>query len=104
MSVEQFLSLTPSPVLSAIIWAVIIIAILYLARSTVHAALRSAGGIMHNALRLGSRSISRAEARLVDRNREVLLATGREAKERVIEREFERVGDSVDKDLSKYPA
>ncbi|MCZ6826623.1 MAG: hypothetical protein O7D88_03865 [Gammaproteobacteria bacterium] len=104
MSVEQFLSLTPSPVLSAIIWAVIIIAILYLARSTVHAALRSVGGIMHNALRLGSRSISRAEARLEDRNREVLLATGREAKERVIEREFERVGDSVDKDLSKYPA
>ena len=104
MSLDQFLSITPSPVLSAIIWAVVIIAILYLARATVHAALRSAGGILHNAMRIGSRSIQRAETRLVERNKEVLLAAGREAKERIIEREFERVGDSVDKDLSKYPA
>ena len=104
MSIEQFLSITPSPVLSGIIWAVIIIAVLYLARSTVHAALHSAGGILHNAMRIGSRSIGRAGARLTERNKEVLLAAGREAKERIIEREFERVGDSVDKDLSKYPA
>ena len=104
MSLDQFLSITPSPVLSAIIWAVVIIAILYLARATVHAALRSAGGILHNAMRIGSRSIQRAGTRLVERNKEVLLAAGREAKERIIEREFERVGDSVDKDLSKYPA
>ena len=104
MSIEQFLSITPSPVLSGIIWAVIIIAVLYLARSTVHAALHSAGGILHNAMRIGSRSIGQAEARLAERNKEVLLAAGREAKERIIEREFERVGDSVDKDLSKYPA
>ncbi|MCH9027740.1 MAG: hypothetical protein IIA05_11610 [Proteobacteria bacterium] len=104
MSIEQFLSITPSPVLSGIIWAVIIIAVLYLARSTVHAALHSAGGILHNAMRIGSRSIGRAGARLTERNKEVLLAAGREVKERIIEREFERVGDSVDKDLSKYPA
>ncbi|MEE8108346.1 MAG: hypothetical protein V3T36_04230 [Gammaproteobacteria bacterium] len=104
MSLDQFLSITPSPVISAIIWAVIIIALLYLARSTVHAAIHSAGGILHNAMRIGSRSILRAETRLAERNKEVLLAAGREAKERVIEREFERVGDSVDKDLSKYPA
>ena len=104
MSLDQFLSITPSPVISAIIWAVIIIAILYLARSTVHAAIHSAGGILHNAMRIGSRSIHRVETRLAERNKEVLLAAGREAKERVIEREFERVGDSVDKDLSKYPA
>ena len=104
MSFEQFLSITPSPVLSGLIWAVIIIALLYLARSTVHAAMQSAGGVLHNAMRLGSRSIAQAEARLKERNKEVLLAAGREAKERIIEREFERVGDSVDKDLSKYPA
>ncbi len=104
MTIDQFLSLTPSPVISAIIWAVIIITVLYLARPTVHAALHSLGGIMHKAMRLGSRSIGRAEVRLEQRNREVLLAAGREAKERVIEREFERVGNSVDKDLSKYPA
>ena len=104
MSFDQLLSITPSPVLSGLIWVVIIIAVLYLARSTVHAAIHSAGGVLHNALRIGSRSIGQAEARLVERNKEVLLAAGREAKERIIEREFERVGDSVDKDLSKYPA
>lgn len=104
MSFDQFLSITPSPVLSGLIWVVIIIAVLYLARSTVHAAIHSAGGVLHNAMRIGSRSIGRTEARLVERNKEVLLAAGREAKERIIEREFERVGDSVDKDLSKYPA
>ncbi|MCZ6761761.1 MAG: hypothetical protein O7C03_02040, partial [Gammaproteobacteria bacterium] len=104
MSFDQLLSITPSPVLSGLIWVVIIIAVLYLARSTVHAAIHSAGGVLHNAMRIGSRSIAQAEARLKERNKEVLLAAGREAKERVIEREFERVGDSVDKDLSKYPA
>ncbi len=104
MSFDQLLSITPSPVLSGLIWVVIIIAVLYLARSTVHAAIHSAGGVLHNAMRIGSRSIAQAEARLKERNKEVLLAAGREAKERIIEREFERVGDSVDKDLSKYPA
>ena len=104
MSFDQLLSITPSPVLSGLIWVVIIIALLYLARSTVHAAIHSAGGVLHNAMRIGSRSIGQAEARLKERNKEVLLAAGREAKERIIEREFERVGDSVDKDLSKYPA
>jgi hypothetical protein len=33
-----------------------------------------------------------------------LLAAGREAKERVVEREFERVGETVRKDLTNYPA
>jgi hypothetical protein len=32
-----------------------------------------------------------------------LLAAGREAKERIIEREFVRVGDTVRKDLANYP-
>ncbi len=47
--------------------------------------------------------MSHAEARLAERNREVLLAAGREAKERVIEREFMRVGETVRKDLANYP-
>jgi hypothetical protein len=33
----------------------------------------------------------------------VLLAAGREAKERIVEREFVRVGDTVRKDLANYP-
>jgi hypothetical protein len=34
----------------------------------------------------------------------VLLAAGREAKERVIEREFDRINDTVRKDLGNYSA
>ena len=50
------------------------------------------------------RSIGRGVERLAIRNREVLLADGREAKERIIEREFDRVNDTVRKDLAGYPA
>ncbi len=104
MNVSDYLSITPSPVISGVIWAVVAITILYIARSTVHAAIHFTGRVLHNAMRLGMRSLSKAESQLIDRNKEVLLASGREAKERVIEREFERVSASVDKDLAKFPA
>ena len=45
-----------------------------------------------------------AERKLEGRNREVLLAAGREAAERMIEREFDRVEATVQKDLAGYPA
>ena len=44
-----------------------------------------------------------ARKSLAARNREVLLSAGREAKERIVEREFVRVGDTVRKDLANYP-
>ncbi len=59
---------------------------------------------MHQSLRFASKSISRAETRLRERNREVLLAAGREAKERIVEREFDRVNETVCKDLANYSA
>ncbi|HXH65233.1 MAG TPA: hypothetical protein VNH42_06990, partial [Mariprofundaceae bacterium] len=46
----------------------------------------------------------KAEARLSMRNREVLLAAGREAAERIVEREFDRVGAAVNRSLAEYPA
>ena len=59
---------------------------------------------MHQSLRFASKSMSRAETRLRERNREVLLAAGREAKERIVEREFDRVNETVRKDLANYSA
>jgi hypothetical protein len=47
--------------------------------------------------------VTHAKEHLAARNREVLLAAGREAKERIVEREFARVGDTVRKDLAGYP-
>ena len=103
MSLNVLLSITPWPVFSAIIWSVLLIAVLYFARRTAHQAIRTASGALSKALRIASHSVSHAEARLGERNREVLLAAGREAKERIIEREFMRVGETVRKDLANYP-
>jgi len=55
-------------------------------------------------MRLSARAVMRAEVRLNERNREVLLAQGREAAERIIEREFERIDATVRRDLAEYPA
>jgi aromatic ring hydroxylase len=60
--------------------------------------------VIHNALRLAANSVKTAEQRLQARNREVLLEAGREATERMIEREFERVENTVTHDLALYPA
>ena len=96
-------SITPWPAVTALVWFVVAVAVLYLARRTAHQAIHTAASALSRGLRLASHSVAHAEVRLGARNREVLLAAGREAKERVIEREFERVADSVRKDLTNYP-
>ena len=44
------------------------------------------------------------ENRVCLRNREILLASGVKSSEKTIEREFTRVTDIVQRDLSQYPA
>jgi len=104
MSNAFFLGITPWPVLSVILWLIVAVAVLYLARVTAHQAIHAVTSALARGLRLAAHSIAHAEVRLGKRNREVLLAAGREAKERAVEREFVRVGDSVRKDLTQYPA
>ena len=98
------LGITPSPVLSALLWIVLFVAALYFARPTAHKLILAAGGALHRVFRIGSLSVARAEADLVERNRQVLLAAGREAKERIVEREFDRINETVRKDLANYSA
>jgi hypothetical protein len=100
----NLLDITPWPTVSAIIWVALLIAFMYLARSTAHQAIRTTAGVMSRGLRLASHSVAQAQTRLAERNREVLLALGRESKERIVAREFERVNASVRKDLANYPA
>ena len=76
---------------------------LYMARRPVHDLIRSMSYAVYKAFRLAARSVMLSEKRLAARNREVLLASGREAVERVVEREFHRVGTVVARDLSGYP-
>ncbi|MFH1930391.1 MAG: hypothetical protein ABIN18_02230 [Pseudomonadota bacterium] len=105
MSLTDLLNIVPGyPLLSILIWFVVAIAMLYLARYPAHRAIKSLSRVIHHGMRLASRSVLLAEERLVHRNKEVLLAAGRESLERLIEREFQRVDAVVKRDLSGYPA
>ncbi len=77
---------------------------LYLARAPMRALIASVCEAVAKGFRFASRSVIGVRARLVARNREVLLSTGRDAAARMVEREFERFGDTVRRDLSQYPA
>ncbi|MEX0730059.1 MAG: hypothetical protein WED00_15425 [Aquisalimonadaceae bacterium] len=92
-----------SPALSLAIWLVIAIVILYLGRPHAHQLLRGTGRAIYGTLRVASASIRQLEQRVMVRNRDVLLAMGREATEKAIEREFNRVNTIVERDLSQYP-
>jgi hypothetical protein len=103
MSMASLLAITPWPAVSAVILLTLLVVALYLARRTAHQAIRAITDALGRGLRLASHAAARGEERLAARNREVLLSAGREAKERIVEREFVRVGDTVRKDLANYP-
>ncbi|GMT42648.1 MAG: hypothetical protein IEMM0002_1059 [bacterium] len=92
------------PVMSILVLIVIANILLYIARSPAHHAIKSMSLVARNAFRLAARSVLLGEKMLRKRNRDVLLATGADATERVIEREFQRVDATVTRDLSGYPA
>ncbi|WP_066967078.1 hypothetical protein [Microbulbifer sp. Q7] len=86
------------------LWFVIALIALFLARRPVHQGIYALARFFHQSLRLGGNAVAAAEHRLQLRNREVLLAAGREAAERHIEREFERIEGAMKKELAQYPA
>src|SRR5580658_7105977 len=103
MSMSSLLAFTPWPVFSALILLTLLVTAMYLARGTAHQAIHALFSALSRGFRLASHAVAHGEAHLASRNRDVLLAAGREAKERVVEREFVRVGDTVRKDLANYP-
>lgn len=98
------LSITPSPVLSALLWIVLIVTVLFFARPTAHALILATGRSLYKIFRTASLAVAKAQTGLAERNRAVLLAAGREAKERIVEREFHRINETVRKDLANYSA
>ena len=76
---------------------------LYFARRPFHRAVMSFSKIIHNAMRFTAASVLSAEKRLAMRNREVMMAAGLENAERIVEREFDRIGAAVTRDLEGYP-
>ncbi len=104
MTLSQLITIwTNYTPLSVAIWLSIIIAVLYFAKTPIHGAIRSLCVLIHDGLIQMSESVVSAEAKLKERNKEVLLAAGMEAVENDIEREFYRVNTIVERDLSGFP-
>src|SRR3972149_285018 len=76
---------------------------LYAARTPMHGLIRAAGQALAGPLRLGARWLFATAKEMKERNRAVLLAQGRREGGQRIEREFERVGIQVTRDLQGYP-
>jgi len=104
MTFNDVFMIVPSMFLSGLIWFIIVLAILYFARIPAHKSITAFCRVLQNTFRLSAHSVQKAEVRLLQRNREVLLAQGREAAERIIEREFDRMDVTVRKDLAEYPS
>ena len=90
--------------ISLTIWLAIAVLLMYLARKPAHLFIRSVARTLRSTLRMAACSLTRLENHLSKRNKEVILAMGKESTERSIEREFERVNTIVTRDLGKYPA
>jgi len=96
--------LPEQPILSIVVWILILIAVMYVARQPAHQAIIQITRSLGNALRIMARSVMLAENKLKNRNNEVLMEHGRETTERDIEREFQRVEALIIRDLSGYPS
>lgn len=105
MSGEKILTLwSSSPAVSVVIWVVLLIVVLYIARWPAHKLLRGTGRLIYRGMRLASQGLMRVSEKLAKRNREVMLMQAREQQVQKLQREFERVAAYVNKDLSAYPA
>ena len=105
MSSSQFWMVWPgNAVASVLILFAIAMPFLYAARKLVHDLIRAVVHTVSGPLRLGARWLFTAAKDMKERNKAVLLAHGREEVGQLIEREFERVGVLVTRDLEGYPA
>ena len=104
MTTTQFWMLWPdSPALSVFVLAVVAMVFLYAARKPMHELLRAVGALIGGPLRLGARWMITTADQMKERNKAVLLAHGRQETGQRIEREFERLGAVVRRDLQGYP-
>src|SRR5438309_2321976 len=102
---NQFWMIWPgNAVASALILFAIAMPFLYAARKLVHHLIGSLGFLISGPLRIGARWLLAAANDMTQRNKAVLLAHGRQEVGQRIEREFERLGAMVTRDLQGYPA
>jgi hypothetical protein len=104
MSWSDLLGITPYPGLSLLILFLVLSLVVYFSRTSLRAGFKQASYTLYRGCRMGSVAFRHAEKSLQSRNREVLLEQGRQAAERAVQREFERIDHTVRKELGDYPA
>ncbi|MEX1237028.1 MAG: hypothetical protein WD994_02040, partial [Pseudomonadales bacterium] len=77
--------------------------VMYFGRHGAHDLIQGVFRSLYSSFRMGSRALALAGRRLNQRNREVLLALGKEQAERELNREFFRINKFVERDLGGYP-
>ena len=90
-------------VLSVLVILLVAMTVLYAARVPMHGLIRAAGHALGGPMRLGARWLAAVAEEMRRRNRAVLLAQGRRETGQRVEREFERIGILVTRDLQGYP-
>ncbi|MDQ1362156.1 MAG: hypothetical protein QG652_16 [Pseudomonadota bacterium] len=103
LPVADYLRMPASPALSWLIGLLLVLALLYAARRPVHRLLTLVFDGVNRVLRLLIRFLHAANRRLRQRNREVLLAGGREALERRLQQDFVKITDQVAHELVAWP-
>ncbi len=90
--------------LSVFALAVLAMVFLYAARKPMHGVIHAVCTLVSQSMRFISRWLFLAAENLRERNQSVLLAHGQESEAVVIDREFERVGNMIRKDMQEFPA
>ena len=103
MSFQSWMLWPNNVAASVLLLALLAMGFMYAARRPTHELLRSLGHMIGGPLRVASRWLSAAAIEINNRNRAVLLAHGRQEVGQRIEREFERLGAIVTRDLQGYP-
>jgi hypothetical protein len=89
---------------SFLVVALVAMIFMYAARTPMHGLLRSVGHTLSGPLRMAARWLLAAAHDVQQRNKQVLLAHGKQEVGARVEREFERLGVIVQRDLQGYPA
>jgi hypothetical protein len=103
MSLQAWLLWPDNVAVSVLALAILAMGLLYAARKPMHELIRSLGQAIGGPLRMAGRWLAHAADDIHSRNRAVLLAHGRQEAGQRVEREFERLGALVTRDLQGYP-
>lgn len=90
--------------LSVLTLGILVMLFLYAARKPMHGVIHSVCHLVTQSTRFLSRWLFLVAENMRLRNQSVLLAHGQESAAVLIEREFERVGDIIRKDMHEFPA